>query len=284
MTKKTPKAPQLLSSILSFTGPDAATFLQGQSTNDITALSESNGQFGALCNSKGRVITLYYILLKNDVYYMVLPSDLCNKVSKLLKMYVFRSKVQIEDVTQQCNLTCNVVASDVHIPESKEATNILLNDTFSLHIEFKQQANGDKAAEHTHQTSSLALIHAGIPRITHATSELFIPQMLNLDALNGISFTKGCYTGQEIVARLHYKGTVKRRTYLFTGTSSFNAGEELFLEDTESSIGTVINCEKENSDTYVGLAILKVSTYSKKPITLRDNHKLQVALPYTLPE
>ena len=272
-------------SIISFTGKDAANFLQGQTTCDVLSLDDTNSRFGALCNPKGRVISLFHLVKRGEIFYMTLSSDLSASVIKRLKMFVFRSKVIIDDVTSQ-----------FIILGVNEALPFVLENTLRplANIQYTEQDNLALLLIPTSCTEELShifdialndnawdkwLISACIPEITQETSEQFIPQMLNLDALKGISFQKGCYTGQEVVARMHYKGSVKRRLVSYQSASPFVIGEQLFTGTDTNSIGTVLNSIPSANQTHTGLTVLKVPLINDQEILLKNNIAISILLP-----
>jgi len=266
-------------SIIAFSGADAGTFLQGQTTCDVLSLDEKNNIFGAICNPKGRAIILFHLFKVEDCYYMVLSKDMAESTIKRLKMFVFRSKVVIEDVSSEYHI-CGLNTPDIS------------NTTPLAHIKF--QANRDlgmlvlpqdafnkldAAAISTNYIEWQQLLTSEcIPDINSSTTELFIPQMLNLDALNGINFQKGCYTGQEIIARMHYKGTVKRRLVSYQTSEALTDGEEVYTAEDTSSIGTVLASCAVNENTHVGLLVLKTS-HINESIMLKNGVELSITKP-----
>ncbi|WP_137718483.1 CAF17-like 4Fe-4S cluster assembly/insertion protein YgfZ [Methylobacillus flagellatus] len=221
--------------LLQVEGADATAFLQGQFTNDIKALDGSNSQLAGYCNPKGRMLALFTAFAHHDHLHLQLDGRLREAILKRLRMYVMRSKVTLTDVSE------SVLRIAVSGPDSAAALENLFarlpqqpGQLVSLEHGAVLRLAGDipafqifSDAEHmpaiwqalraTHRPVGRNAwewlqIQAGIPDVVPATQEAFVPQMLNLDALDGISLTKGCYTGQEIVARTHYLGKVKRRT------------------------------------------------------------------------
>ena len=152
--------------VLSVTGEDAATFLQGQTTCDIYKVAEHKTQIGAFCNPKGKVIAVFVMVKTSEGFLIILPKSLLVTVQELLQRYKLRSKVEFSEME--------------NLPVSR----------------FLKNTN------------------VRTPWILAETSEQFIPQMLKLDQIGAVSFTKGCYTGQEIVTRTHYLGEVKRQLNL----------------------------------------------------------------------
>lgn len=272
--------------IIAFSGADAATFLQGQTTCDILSLDEKKNTFGAICNSKGRALILFHLFKIKKSYHMILSSDMCDSTIKRLKMFVFRSKVTIEDVSSNYSI---YAVNGPTLSSIKPLTVINYQEGGNLAILLFAKENSKELNDSSTITINAdctewqqLLVTACIPEITNTVSELFIPQMLNLDALGGISFQKGCYTGQEIISRMHYKGTVKRRLVGYQSTTLHAAGEEIHTAEDASSIGTVLNCVATVNDSYTGLLVLKVS-HIKETLTLKDGSPLSILKqPYNL--
>jgi folate-binding protein YgfZ len=160
-------------------GPDAVKFLQGQVSNDVALLRPGDFQLAGLHNPQGRVIALFRLVLLNpDEVLAILPRELAAPAAARLSKYTLRAKVKITDASGEDSLPLGRPAIEGSL-------------------------------------GGLSAIAAGIPQVYATTSEQFVAQMLNLDVLGGISFTKGCYTGQEVIARAHYRGKVKRRMQRF---------------------------------------------------------------------
>jgi len=272
--------------IIAFKGQDAASFLQGQTTCDVLAIEQANSTLGALCNPKGRAISSFHLLNTGDAYLMFLPQEMTALVIKRLSMFVFRSKVDIQDASEQFNC----FARSTTIPSTLQATlsacsRIPIIETQNLEIlvcSSQQaqviQANDAIHINHQQQDWQHLLTAAYYPEITLATTELFIPQMLNLDLLNAISFQKGCYTGQEIIARMHYKGSVKRRLVSYKSNKQHLPADEIHQLNIDNSIGTIISSLATEGSQYLGLAVLKVGTPYDTPIILSDNSELMIQL------
>jgi len=266
-------------SIIAFSGQDAGTFLQGQTTCDVLSLDENNNIFGAICNPKGRAIILFHLFKSKDCYYMLLSKDMANSIIKRLKMFVFRSNVVIDDVSSNFHV-CGL--NTLNIGDTSPLTHIKFqtDSDFGMLVLSPDAFNElDTATISTNYIEWQQLITpACMPDINSSTTELFIPQMLNLDALNGINFQKGCYTGQEIIARMHYKGTVKRRLVSYQTTAALTDGEEIYTVEDNSSIGTVLTSCAVNDNMHVGLLILKTS-HIKESLLLKNNVELKVSKP-----
>ncbi len=245
--------------LLKLNGPDTQSFLQGQFSNDIDALEEGGVQINAYCQHQGKIIALIWVLKKDAHYYLSLPNDLSDIVTKRLTMFKMMSEVVITDVTDQ------IMQLGVIDEGFKGA--FKLNDQQSVAL--AESANdielGDEA------TWELACVTNNIPEVSLTTTEKFVPQLLNLDIDElGVNFSKGCYPGQEVVARLHYLGESKRRMRHFECEDEVNVGDELIVAGSKSTkaSGIVVRRVKLD-DKYHCLATVEVA-YEDDIITLND--------------
>jgi folate-binding protein YgfZ len=212
--------------VLSIGGPDALDFLQGQFTNDVRLLADGRTQLAALCTPQGRVLALPRLRLVDGIVYALLPMDLLESMHMLLRRFVLRSRVRLQVVTDlqvRWNAagdestaidTCPIAASSVSTAPCAVAFDYAPGR--SVHAAPADKTESVAGAPVTInsevQRQWLTLdISDGLPQVFAATSGSFVPHMLNLDLLDAISFTKGCYTGQEIVARTQHLGRIKRR-------------------------------------------------------------------------
>jgi len=295
-------------SLVEVTGDDAEDFLNGQFTTNIKQLAKHHLQFSAWCNPKGQVKTTFFIYRHETGFNILLPAELLESFLKQLQMYIMRANVNLIDKSDELvrvgiltnnNLLNELMAS---APE-KEGDITIQNGVHCLHM-FCSKNNSQRyifigSTENLtilwkeflqHSTPvrttiwELLDIQAGYPWLSPQTSEKFLPQMLNLDLIEGLDYQKGCYPGQEIIARLHFRGQLKRNLYF--ATCSFNArpeiGDQLFANDIESSVGNIIN-EQIFKDEYYLLAIIEKEMI-RKDLSLREPNgktiKLQ-PLPYT---
>jgi hypothetical protein len=225
--------------VLRIGGADAVTFLQGQVTNDMRLLADGRTQVAACCTNQGRVMALARFRQTDEAIYALLPADLLGKVATHLRKFVLRSKVEIlqaADLNVGAILTGDAAAAAqarrVFDESALTMSPVPLAGTTEV-VTFQYAPDREVIAAPPvawRSISGLSLsrpspraqaewlaadIAAGLPHVFAATSEQFTPQMLNVDLIDGVSFTKGCYTGQEIVARTHHLGRVKRRTMRF---------------------------------------------------------------------
>ena len=225
--------------LLELSGDDAPKFLQGQVTCDVLSVTDQTSTLGALCNAKGRVLTVFRLFKRESRFILVLPRQLVHDIAKRLRMYVLRSKVEIVDLDaeQVClgmvggidrlgippaEISHSVTHGDGYaaVPVGTADRNrTLLIATAATAKRLLQQAEAADFTKASAENWALEEIRSGTPTVLPGTVEAFIPQMLNLDLLGGISFKRGCYTGQEVVARTHYLGAVKRRMYRLSAMS-----------------------------------------------------------------
>ena len=223
--------------LLEISGDDAVSFLQGQVTNDVRLLNDITAHYTGYCNPKGRLLALFFAFTHQQKICLQLNAKLLEPISKRLKMYVMRAKVNISNVSDN-NVKIGLSGDDVpdllspfftHIPSQPYEVSCTENSTLirlpSKTARFEIICHTERAKEIWQSLKKQCKpvgrscwewleIQAGIPDIYLNTQEEFVPQMVNLDLLDAINFKKGCYTGQEIVARTHYLGKVKRRTQL----------------------------------------------------------------------
>lgn len=271
-------------------GTDAAELLQGQLTNDVTQLDGQQSHLSGLCTPKGRLIASFRLWKTDEDYYLSLPRDLLETVIKRLRMFVLRSKAVIEDVSDETvSLGLSSAATPLQLANTRiripeETDQLTHSDGLTLirlhgqHPRF--QVFGDTATvirfwQEQVETASLIGhgqwlledIDAGVPSITRVVSEAFVPQMVNLNLLNGVSFTKGCYTGQEIVARMQYLGSLKRRLYRAEiEATDISIGNSIYAEDSEQAQGQVLACEAISDTTSRLLFVCRIDVADNKPL------------------
>lgn len=295
-------------SVLSVRGKDAATFLQGQTTCNILTLDHNSATLGAICNPKGRALTTFLLVKTDDDYLIILPNTLLDSIEKRLRLYILRSDVELCDVSADCcliglaNVSDNSASNDIiSLPSDKYGVSTHKNTT-SIKVSENRwliAANHENAIatwgllvknqEFAETSSKLWKLHEvldGIPWLSTETSELFVPQMFNLDVLGGISFDKGCYTGQEIIARTHYLGKQKRRMYLASIHSDKipQPTTPIYVFGNEQSIGQIVNAVSFNTDEIRMLLVLQIDYAHAENIVLAEPTGIPVkilTLPYT---
>lgn len=200
--------------LLSVTGADARAFLHAQLTNDIEHLPADRWALAGWCSAKGRLLASFLVIPSPDGFLLQLARDLAAPVAKRLSMFVLRSKVKIADLSDTW-VQLGVWDTDMsgEVSWRGNIATVRVGERRFLQIgpsaELTQPVPGANEADEVQWT--LQEIRAGRPLITSATQDQFVPQMVNFETLGGVDFQKGCYPGQEIVARAQYRGQVKRR-------------------------------------------------------------------------
>jgi hypothetical protein len=297
--------------IIAAYGEDATEFLQAQFTNDIQQVDETHSQLSALCSPKGRMLCNFRLFRRERTYYLVLPYELLEAVLGRLRMYVLRSKVTLEDASDALmgigasgnkmidllgDIAGNLPGNIDESIEYKDYTIVRVAGTiprfeiYGLLEAMKKlwQALDVHATPVGASVWELLNIQAGIPVITARTIDTFVPQMANMQLINGVSFTKGCYPGQEIVARMHYLGKLKRRMYRigFETREKPEPGTPLVTDtSTESQdIGSILSTQANPDGTFEALAVIQVNDAENSQLKLGDAKGPEVTvldLPYS---
>jgi folate-binding protein YgfZ len=242
-------APLTHLALIGFAGGDARTFLHNQLTSDVNHLEAGNAQYAAWCSPKGRMLASFVLFRRDAEYWALLSADLREFVQKRLQIYVLRSKVTISDRSAGHEIigVSGPRAADALQSAGLEAPAIAMGVTGSADasvIRLDEQryivvAASGAAPRIWQELSALAApvgapawqwldVAAGIPRIAEATREVFVPQMADFDRIGGVSFHKGCYPGQEVIARAKYLGKVKRHLYRTHAAGPLAAGMNVF--------------------------------------------------------
>lgn len=195
--------------LLAVTGADARAFLHAQLTNDIANLAPDRAALAGWCTAKGRLLATMLVVPSPDGFLLQLAKDLAPAVAKRLSMFILRSKVKIAD---ESDAWAQYGLWDADLPVSgvawqDGAVTVSLGERRFLRI----GKNLAQSCAQNEERWTLQEIRAGRPWISAATQDQFVPQMVNLETIGGVDFQKGCYPGQEIVARAQYRGQVKRR-------------------------------------------------------------------------
>ncbi len=247
--------------ILRFEGPDAIAFLQGQVSNDTRRLAEKQSLFAAFSSPQGRVLALMHLLPHSSGVLAILPREIVSPTRDALRKYVLRAKVKIEDAGEQIAVAGRSGGNDPGYTERDGVGTATVNHgtgrswLVGRREDLAKQGH-EVPAERFERDWRLSDIRAGLPQIYLATRETFVAQMLNLDLLDGISFTKGCYTGQEIIARTQHLGRIKRRLYrLKLPPGEWQVGQALQLSDGRSGKLTEVI---QGDDGFEALAVLNL--------------------------
>jgi tRNA-modifying protein YgfZ len=248
--------------VLRFTGPDSISFLQGQVSSDTRRLTDGIPLLAAYSSPQGRVLAVMHLLPHSTGIAAILPRELVIPTLERLRKFVLRAKVKIEDASEALSVSgqYGVGQSSTGYTEKDGVGVAAVNGDRSRHwvigaAETLAEQAPAPADEHDWR---LADIRAGLPQIYLATCETFVAQMLNLDLLDGISFSKGCYTGQEIIARTQHLGRIKRRLYrLQLPPGEWSVGQPVSLSGGRA--GRLIEVAR-SGDAVEALAVLNVET------------------------
>ena len=265
--KKTEKLEHL--SIVEIKGDDSAEFLQGQMTQDIYSIEDSKASVTSILNPQGRIVSTAFVFKWGESFILILNNEVRDKLIAWLSRFILRSKVEItqsddsifglnqEHAKELCS-ALNVETKDIGFESNESCLKTIEADDERAFLICKSEnfLDGFSISALSTKDWKMADINAGIPTIYKENIEKFIPQMVNLDLINGISFSKGCYTGQEIVARVQHRGNIKKRMFHITTEvpdKELNPGATIFHKD--SGVGTIVQSLK-NNDQMDSLAVI----------------------------
>ena len=298
-------------SLIRASGAERVQFLQGQFSNDLRELNGTT-QLHAYCNAQGRMLAVFRAFARGDEIYLQLPASLLEATLKRLRMFVLRAQVKLESADDALarvgvsgpNAPALLAGAGVRAPEAINAcvseNEVTVMRIPGVHPRFQLVAdpaalepiwNRLRAAAKPVGASvwSWLDIVAGLPQVLPQTVEAFVPQMANLDRIGGISFKKGCYPGQEIVARMHYLGKLKQRMYrahLAATEPAPQAGDALYAPDFGTQqAGTIVDAQAAPQGGFDLLAVIHISSYEGGTVHWRaaDGPRLAFApLPYAL--
>ncbi len=294
--------------LIGVTGDDAASFLHAQFTNDVESLAVGHAQWNGWCSPKGRLLATFLLLRTRDQFLLMLPAEIAPAIARRLTMYVLRSKVKVVDESELYarigiagdNAAASVAGRWGTTPARLESVEkdgaiciALGDDRFVALVPAKaapamwdllSSAEARAGAEEWEWTS----IQAGIPTIVAATQEAFVPQMANFDLVGGVSFTKGCYPGQEIVARTQYRGGLKRRMALahLAGGDRPAPGQSVYSASFgDQSAGTIVNAARAPGGGFDALVVAQLESLAKGDLHLGspDGPRLEIRSQPTAP-
>ncbi len=250
-------------------GADAANFLQGQLTQDVAVLDASKATLAGYCSAKGRLISSFIVWRPSaEEFFLACSQNVLAPTLKRLSMFVMRAKCALSDVS----------VSHAPVGVFGSALPALVRDLKPMHVHEGWLRLPDAAgvARAWRLASDMAApapsptalddwrwleVCSGVPRVTAATVDTFVPQMVNLELAGGVSFSKGCYPGQEVVARSQYRGTLKRRMHLFKAADAAQAGQEVFhSSEPAQPAGTVVLAASRDGDPAPEVALVSLKS------------------------
>lgn len=299
--------------LVSVHGKDAAEFLHGQFTNDMLGMDETQSRLTGYCDPKGRLLAIMRVFRRGDGFYLCLPETLIESLISRLRMFVLRADVIIDNASDSL-VHLGVSGKNIEdtlqnlLPALPREVGSLVQDKDrvvirvpGIHPSFELFTGVDKARQLWDALNvrgapigaegwRLMDILSGIPFVYPQTREAFVPQMVNLQLVDGVNFRKGCYPGQEIVARMQYLGKLKRRMYrvrVDTGTAP-KPGGAIYAGTGEQSVGQIVSAARHPDGGYAALAVLQIAEAEQPDAALAlgasDGAAVTLAdLPYPIP-
>jgi hypothetical protein len=294
-------------------GDDATDFLQNQLSNDIRLIDDTGSQISSCSSSKGRVYGIFRVVRIEGGYLLLMPHSILPSVQERLQKFIIMSKVVMADITNSFSLFSVTTDNDELLAEHNLPENpgeVYQSDTLislQLHSAAGRKRfllmsnNAQEAIQLWSELASYLVINdmthwrlqeieAGIPSIHAATSEAFVLQMCNLDALGGVSFKKGCYPGQEVVARMHYLGKLKRRMYLaeLQSTECPLPGDEITSQGSVKNDGSgkVVDAVQIETTKCLMLFVAQIAKAQAGELLLATHPESKLtlkSLPYAIP-
>ena len=277
MTSALPNVCDLASSnaLLRVSGDEAADFLHRQFTSDVKALGVGSAQWTGWCTPKGRLLATFILARDAEGYLLLFPAAFAEAIAKRLRMFVLRSKVTVEDVsaaTPRFGLWGgDLPPGAFRLGESRA-------------IAFGAAPEGRPA---TLDDWTLSLIRDGVVQVVPGTQEEFVPQMANYELVGGVNFKKGCYPGQEIVARTQYRGILKKRAVRVHSATPLVPGDSVYSESFgDQSAGMVANVAPSPDGGFEALVVAQLEAIGQKNLrhgSLAGPALALQPLPYAFP-
>jgi len=294
--------------LIAAAGPDTETFLQGQLTNDVRQVTPEHSQLSACCNPNGRMLANVRLFMREAVYYLRLPQETVESVRQRLQRFILRARVTLRDASEElARIGLSGPTAGGLLQEALGAAPAQVDDVIQTQgftvirvpgVHPRCEIYGLPAAMPPLWTALAAKakpagaeawrlldILAGVPNIYPETAEAFVPQMVNLQFINGVSFNKGCYTGQEVVARTQHLGKLKRRMVRahIDAAPAPRSGDGLFSAELGGGAGSIVDaCQGPDGGCEV-LAVVAIGAAESGEVRLHDERgpRLQFApLPY----
>jgi folate-binding protein YgfZ len=295
--------------VLQFSGEDAEAFLQGQLSCDVAAVGLRSSAYGAYCSPQGRMLANFLLWREEAGFTMALSRDIASSVQKHISKFVLRAKLKVSDASDTIVMAgaagskAGQALSDVFPDLPKQPNEVLRQPDTGTVIKLKDGRyllvlTPSSAAALRQRLASVLVpvgahawrwldIRNGVPVVTAATQDQLVPQMANFELLGGVSFNKGCYTGQEVVARIQHLGKLKRRMFLANVAAQAKAGDPLYSEDLgDQASGMVVNAEASPDGGQDLLAVVQTASRESSTVHLKslEGPVLRfLALPYAIP-
>ncbi|MBC3806050.1 folate-binding protein YgfZ [Undibacterium seohonense] len=297
-------------SLIQANGDDAASFLHNQLSNDVEHLNQTQARYAAYCTPKGRMLASFLYWKTDSDIILQCSSSLQPALQKRLQMFVMRSKVKLEDISEQfAILGLGGKAAEIFLLTQFTQLPSTINDKVSgsmgsvIRVQdafdsprYQWIISHEKLATVSTQLTAdllkidasiwrLGNIHAGVPQVVEQSKEKFVPQMINFELIGGVNFRKGCYPGQEIVARSQYLGKLKRRMAIaLVEAETVEVTMEIFSDnDPSQPCGMIVNAERNFDKRFACLIEIKLADQEQGKVHLgvSDGPVLEfIPLPY----
>lgn len=272
-------------------GEDAAGFLHGQLTQDIALMGDGQARLAGYCSPKGRLLASFIVVKAPDAFWLVCSEDLLEPTLKRLSMFVLRAKVRLASGRGRlrvAGLTGTLAARCAPGATLWDGPTVLAGLPPAGALARALWIGGSEAP----LPAGPALpadawfrgeVLAGVARIAAAVADQFVPQMVNYESVGGVNFRKGCYPGQEVVARSQFRGTIKRRTYIFQSPVALRAGDPLFsVDQPDAPVGTVVQAAPLDGGSLVLACVQLTAIDTVRAIDPQGPALRRTDLPYAL--
>ena len=298
-SKQTVLVPLTHLGLIEASGEEAKSFLHSQFTNDINHQGENLAQHAGWCSAKGRMLASFLVWRTSDSYQLILAADLQEAVQKRLQMFVLRAKVKLTAATDSTLLLGlsgpqaeEALADAALLCPAEPMNTTMANGVTVIRLDGSRFiiAVPEVAKAELWQKLTIKARPAGVPvwrwldiqdafpLVTLATKEEFVPQMADFDKIGGVSFHKGCYPGQEIVARTQYLGKVKRHLFRLTSEQALKAGDALHSPDNpDQACGMVMTAAPSPVGGYAALAVVQSNFSTNVHLGSREGPQVQAA-------
>lgn len=300
-------APLLDHGLIRASGTDAADFLHNLLTNDVRGLGSANSRFAGMCTAKGRLLAAFLVWRDGDDFLLMLPREILPAILKKLSMYVLRAKVKLTDASAELSLlgfASGTVAPAPTLADLPRYGVASISGGRAIRLDAQRWLLALAPADASAAWQGFAAtaravgtatwqwleIAAGQPRVVAGTQEAFVPQMLNMElpAVGGVSFTKGCYPGQEIVARTQYLGKVKRRSFRARVSSRFAPGTHVYAPETgDQHCGAIVSLAPSPDGGHECLVCVQIGAQEAGEVRVGSptGERLEfLSLPYSIKE
>ena len=285
--KSLPKTVCLLDQLglLRVGGPEAKEFLSRLVSCKLEPQNKQP-QLCSLCNPKGRILACFIVFYQNDAIYLQMPSELVEPTIQRLKMYMLMAKVELDNVGD--DLSGIGYIGFIRPKVEDDSTMLQAPGHLPRYFMYVRTNQIQTAWQHaldigyapaSYDAWYYSNIACGIPSIYPPTVEKLTPQMVNLDLIDAVSFSKGCYPGQEVIARTHYLGKIKRRCYLFSAASNnIKVGDPVYHTDYSEACGLVVDIYATAADDSLALISLQVKTLNTPQLYIKTQDDQTITL------